>query len=114
MSLTLRDRSVVPVSILDMAHLPVCSTNFAGGRKVPLQSCTGKQRSRAFHCERGRQLRRPQNAIRYLRTQLSPNRGTVVLGCMTVAITDNPMNSAIVTAQKVIHVTFSWISAQRA
>ena len=49
---------------------------------------------------------------RYLQTQLSPKRGTVFLGCMTVAITDNKMNSAIVTAQKVIHMVFS-LSVQR-
>ena len=51
---------------------------------------------------------------RYLQTQLSLQRGAVFLGCTTTgAITHNPMNRAIVTAHKVIHMVF-FLSVQRA
>ena len=77
------------------------------------QLVQSKHEGRAIN-ERGRQLRQPQYATRYLRAQLSPKRcGIVFLGCMTVPITVSPMNNARVTAQKLIHMVFS-LSVQRA
>lgn len=84
--------------------------------RIPGRSERARCAIKRILCERGRQLRRPQYALpkRYLPTQPPPKRrGIVFFGCVPMTITDNPMASAIVTAQKVIHMVFS-LSAQRA
>jgi len=57
--------------------------------------------------ERGRPLRQPQYATRYLQTQLSLQRCVVFLGRRTVPITVSPVNTARVTAQKLIDMVYS-------